>query len=660
MSLPPFVPFPTSALRKQIDPQEWEAFLSAWSTLAQAYLSLPDQKFAQQVEREDARLAEFLVSFTREGSQEKENFLHSAAGKRLKNSCISLLGRLTKDSIIPRKCLQPSFIGDTCLLYAEFSGLSNLVEEVWMKGKLDISSEVVEDKTSLAKALESSPGTSNPTMELKLRRTVAWLKASESYSRLMMQGSDFIDALVIAWGKSTSDLKRKLIAILYYGLISLLQGKNNNISLFLDHLYSLKSDHEARKKDTQSSSLLTDLLINTSIFSKFQSEPTTNNGRGKSMLEYLQAIRNSAPSSRVPTRRKTRKVKGKEPTRSVATGDLHMHRLSLVTQVQDLFPDLAASRILTLLDIYADDTEKVIAYLLENPPSPNASQPQPEPQYTASSSANLQKDTTIQSLPIRRNIYDDDALSNLTLTTGSLHLGRRETTAPTLQAPNTSAKAAILSALASFDSDSDERDDTYDADDVGGTIDTTLSAEEASSTAANAGLTDATEGILFAAWESDNSVFARDSGTRKGKDRALLKEKTGLTDEVIEGWAAMLARDGRRQKRLKERFGIFRGEQKALQSTAWRADADSEGGDGDTEADHLEGQTGPGARHPQSYRGRGRGRGRGSGRGNSAGTTGDKSTQVDRRRKDANKSSRANHNRRNQRAKKVARAGFPG
>ena len=59
-------------------------------------------------------------------------------------------------------------------------------------------------------------------------------------------------------------------------------------------------------------------------------------------------------------------------------------------------------------------------------------------------------------------------------------------------------------------------------------------------------------------------------------------------------------------------------------------------------------------------RGRGGFPGRGRGRGNVAGPTGDKDTEAARRRKEASKGSRANHNRRDQRARKMARGGFPG
>lgn len=207
-------------------------------------------------------------------------------------------------------------------------------------------------------------------------------------------------------------------------------------------------------------------------------------------------------------------------------------------------------------------------------------------------------------------------------------------------APN---KAAILSALAAFDSDDDERDDTYDAEDVGGTVD-------AINTEGTADATDANEEVLWRAYQSNAPVFDRDQATRRGPSRSKLKQETGMTDEALEGWAVMLSRNANQKRRLELKYSAantFTGQQAEITSTAWRPGSDTEGEGG------------------SSFRGgRGRGRGRGGpgrGRGgNVAGPTGDASTEQARQRKEANKGSRANHNRRDQRAKKMARGGFPG
>jgi activating signal cointegrator complex subunit 2 len=250
-------------------------------------------------------------------------------------------------------------------------------------------------------------------------------------------------------------------------------------------------------------------------------------------------------------------------------------------------------------------------------------------------------------LPTRRNIFDDDEFDQLAISTSKLHFGRKnpdKTADEILQdrstAPN---KAAILSALAAFDSDDDERDDTYDIEDVGGTVDTANPEE------ANSDVRDANDEVLFKAFKSTPGVFERDAATRRGKERGTLREQTEMTDEAIEGWALMLSRDPRQMRRLEAKFSTFTGAQKELKTTRWGASPAESG----TEESDVDG----GNRGRGGYRGRGRG-----GRGNVGGPTGEKDTEVARQRKEANKGSRANHNRRDQRARKMARGGggFPG
>lgn len=226
--------------------------------------------------------------------------------------------------------------------------------------------------------------------------------------------------------------------------------------------------------------------------------------------------------------------------------------------------------------------------------------------------------------------------------------------------PSLSAKAAILSALAAFDSDSDERDDTYDATDVGGTVDSALpgTSDDIDPDRQDS---NGTDDALFRAYRANPATFDRDSNTRRGPTRAALKLETGMTDEAIEGWAIMLRRDPRRLRRLEMRFSTPTGAQNELTGAADRssapnsADEDSDAG-GPWNVGRARGQAewGPG-------RGRGRGRGHGRGRGRAgsdvAGPANERATQIARQRKDAHKGSRANHNRRDQRARKMARGG---
>ena len=204
-------------------------------------------------------------------------------------------------------------------------------------------------------------------------------------------------------------------------------------------------------------------------------------------------------------------------------------------------------------------------------------------------------------------------------------------------------KAAILANLAKFDPDDDERDDTYDVEDVGGTVDSAIPGSDE----INADLRDGNEEALFRAHQISPECFNRDSKTRRSDVRVELKSETGMTDEAIEGWAIMLNRDPGRHRRLQAKYATFTGAQRELASTAYRSNPAGSA----TENSDWE------ARGSDGFRGRGRGRG---GRGSAAGPPGERNTQVARQRKDANKGSRANHNRRDQRARKMARGGSSG
>ena len=276
------------------------------------------------------------------------------------------------------------------------------------------------------------------------------------------------------------------------------------------------------------------------------------------------------------------------------------------------------------------------------------------PTSTATPHSNLPPRSS-QHLPERRNVFDDDEFDKLAVDASRLHIGRRgkELTADKILSDRSKApaKSSILAALAAFDSDDDERDDTYDAEDVGASVDTATPGPDE----ADADLRDKNEEALFRAYTTTPELFGRDAETRRGKARLALKSETGMTDEAIEGWSIMTARDPKRLRRLEAKYSTFAGQQRELAPTSWR---NSPAGSGDESGQ----ASGDGGRHG-GYRGRGRGRARGRGGrggGDVAGPVDDKATQVARQRKDANKASRANHNRKDQRGKKLARAGFSG
>lgn len=248
-------------------------------------------------------------------------------------------------------------------------------------------------------------------------------------------------------------------------------------------------------------------------------------------------------------------------------------------------------------------------------------------------------------LPVRRNVFDNDAFDRRTVDPSLVHRGRvnsSQTADNLLSAPPSSkAKAAILSALAAIDANDDERDDTYDVEDVGGTVDTAIYGSDERDT----DFRDGNEEALLAAYKQNPDAFNRSADTRRGKSRLTLKSDTGMTDEAIEGWAIMIARDPRRLTRLEAKFPILDAGmgQRELAPTSWRDSATATEDDSGTE------EGGGGSGNARGGGGGGSGRGRGDG-GRGGGGRG----------RGKEKGGRANHSRRNQRAKKMARGGFPG
>lgn len=639
MELPPLAPFPPSGVRKSMMPEEWEMCLDLWLLLIQRYLALPTKNFTLLASK-SACVTPFLVSYLKNIPTSKD-----IKSVRLRKECFLLVHRTIHHvKPLPPSLVEWEFLVDLCLAYPKSEALSKLLEDTWDQILVSTPS-IGANKISLINMLDV--GVKEPELEGRLLRTLALLRACYKYGQFLMLGSDLIDALSEAYDKEKPALQKKILAIVYFSLMTL-TGPEAKISTLLDHLYSLKT-----------SALLKALIGGTPFLQKMRTQTSgQESGRAKGLVESL-AVFEKTPSGkpRRPIRRKMDKGKGRalDKYSHGAMGNVHVHKLSLVSQVQDLFPDLGSAFIVKLLDEYDDDTAVVTDHLLNDSLPAYLSQAdrteeldhQPNRQ-DHDLAPELAPHSTPPLLPSRRKIHDDDDFDRLAIDTSKLRLGKKkEVNADQLLSiqSSTAQKAAILSALATFDSDDDERDDTYDVEDVGGTVDNSNDDNAADLRQ------EMHEEALFNAYNLSPDAFNRDSETRRGRARAALKSETGMTDEAIEGWAIMIGRDPRKLKRLEAKFETAGSRQTALQGTAWRGDSGTEGTE-DSDAD--------GAARVGRGRGRGRGGGLARGSGAVAGEAGDKETQVARQRKDANKGSRANHNRRDQRAKKMARGGFPG
>jgi activating signal cointegrator complex subunit 2 len=653
MSLPSLASYPPAQVRKDLGPDEWEACLDAWLSLSALYLHLGKSEF-ESAARKEQSLVPFLTSYYQVSAQERQQHGQTQGKEHtLRKTCFILTHRtLLTTSHPPAPLLQWDFLSDFSHVYMKTQSLDLLLQKLWRSRHDDLDRSLQNFLSTTIKQLESSkPDAAEPS----LKRIVPLLYSSHEAGAIVLTSSELVDAMAAAYPRSSPELHKSLVSVLYYGLLSLTKGDKPNYSLLFDHLYGLKN--QAGNSEV---SILADLVTNTSLLSKLRTTITGKNAeRAQGLANTLSSL--LSPSIARPKKsRKVNKGKGKATVDEFGHGAVSSEQnVGFISQIQDLFPDLGSAFIARLWNEYHDDPEQVTARLLDDSlPDHLRSLDRTEELKYAKTNTQDAEQKRIDHLaprstppPERRNVFDDDEFDRLEVDASRLHLGRKNAklTADAMLEDRSAApaKSAILAALAAFDSDDDERDDTYDEADVGGTVDDARPAGE-DSRDADLGSQGENEEALFRAWRMDKGVFERSSDVRRSQARAALKSETGMQDEAIEGWAVMLGRDPRRLRRLEARFSAFSGAQPELERTSYRdseATEDSDNGAG--------GRGGRGGRG-RGRGGRGRGRG-GRGGGNPAGPPSEGQTQAARQRKEARGS-----NRRDGRARKMARAGFPG
>ncbi|KAK0724486.1 hypothetical protein B0H67DRAFT_568059 [Lasiosphaeris hirsuta] len=672
--LPAFALFPLAAWRDQLLPDEWAACLDAWLALVDSHLSLSESEFLS-ISAKDESLVTFLASFTRETAVDGVAILgQSQSAKKLLRDGFLLVSKLVRSSSPPSGLAQWEFLSDLSRVYGKKKA-DGLVSHLSEPAQAHLDASLAGLKKFLIKNLDAGiQGGDLRAIEVQLDRVGDLIHASPYVASFFLAGDDFIDGLISCFKIMNPPLRKVLVFTTYLCLIGLAEGQK--MSALTDQLYSLKTAAVTHKTGSLNvnDSLVAELVTSTPVLQQLQrklEETGTTSSRTKSIINDLSNFKKSNGGLPKPKRLIKRKIdKGKglaEHDEAQAQQEMHIHRMSQVSQVQDLFPELGSGFVSKLLDEYADDTEQVISHLLEEdslPPHLQAADRSEELSHKATPKPSHLAPRSTPPLgpshvPTRHNIFDDDELDRLAMDASKLQLGKRDLDADQLLADRSTApnKAAILSALAAFDSDDDERDDTYDAADVGGTIDRAHGDEDQP-------LAETTEVTLFRAFQATPKLFDRDNATRRGIDRARLRAETDMTDEAVEGWALMLGRDPQRQRRLQMRYGEWTGAQREIESVAWRAGVAGEGEDAESDS--------AGGAPPSFHRGGGRGGGHatdrvrggrvrgGGGRGGGGGNQPAPDSEAARRKKEANKGSRANHNRRDQRARKMGRGGLPG
>jgi activating signal cointegrator complex subunit 2 len=366
MSPPPIAPFPPANLQQTLLPEEWGACLDAWLTLAQIHLRLPDSEFLKTAD-DEGPLVSFLVSYYRELTRTPNTYL-GPKDLSLKRECFLLAHRALSAESIPSSLLQWAFLSDFCHAYPRSKSLRELLQGIWKRKGDYIEGAMHKIKLALTKTLDSG----NPAaVENDLGRLCHLLHVSHDAGLLFITGSDFLDSLCVAYSKAAPSLQSKLVTIAYLSLVSLIKSPKPNYSLLSDHLYSLKTSAELEEKSKSGKKLLlADLVTNTPLLSIIKDGVSQQKGaRARNIADSLSAFRQAGlarPKKLV--RRKVDKGKGRadDEYSHGAFGGVHIYRMSLVSQVQDLFPILGAGFVVKLLNEYNDDVEQVTAHLLDD------------------------------------------------------------------------------------------------------------------------------------------------------------------------------------------------------------------------------------------------------------------------------------------------------
>lgn len=366
MSLPQFVPFPDVKVRQHILPTEWTAYLDTWASLAELYLRLSDVQFRHAGTDDGSSLTTFLVSFFHELANDDGLASQTLL---LRKKCFFLLHRIYSGDGVPAPLLGWPVLSDACRVFSKSSHFRTLLDGLWKRKAAPIEKSLQPAKNSLIKNLDSKrPEEAQGTLD----RIAPLLRLSPDAGTYMITGSDFLDSLSNAYTKVTPPLQAKLATTAYMGLVSLLDGAKPNFSVLSDHLYSLKANGEQHSKaGAAQTSLIADLVTNTPLLHKIRDKATAPEAvRVRNFAASLSTFQQpSVARPKKLVQRKVEKGKGRATDDEYghgAFGEIHVHQMSMISQIQDLFPDLGSGFVVKLLDEYNNNIEEVTAHLLED------------------------------------------------------------------------------------------------------------------------------------------------------------------------------------------------------------------------------------------------------------------------------------------------------
>lgn len=215
-----------------------------------------------------------------------------------------------------------------------------------------------------------------------------------------------------------------------------------------------------------------------------------------------------------------------------------------IAMLQDMFPDIVTESASTLLLQNNNDLDKVINLLLENPSIVNeVNESSTKPPAKSSNPTTHEIEKGIERFSLKKN-ETTEVLTKLSS-----------------QALDESRKRTLTHALRLlYESDEDERDDTYDElnDEGSNKITTKIThlsddAELEDIKSSERSEHDKISLILFGYLKKESEVVFQKS-SRKSKTRNEMRSQSGWFDEQIEGWYRMLQQSPKRYRLLEEQY----------------------------------------------------------------------------------------------------------
>lgn len=335
------------------------------------------------MKNDDEPVEQFLSKFVEEVAQHGVGGLGNRSTQLLK-AVFQLSRKLLATPPPPPELLTFPFIADFAKIFPK-KHVTPVISRLFQEHTVAVESSLSSLKKLLIPHLDSGIKGDLKLVEAQLVRLNPLLFNSSEACTLFLAGSDFFDGLVTCYRVMNPPLRKVIITTMYLCLVGLIETEPLKWSMLSDQLYALKSAADAHKAGpiNANDSLVSDLVTNTPLLKLILRKAEATGVATESLKKRITALESFKTGAMVrPKRLKRRKLdKGKvKETQSEVDAEMHVHRMSQITQVQDLFPDLGAGFVSRCLEEYGEDVELVVANLLgESLPAQLANADRAEP-----------------------------------------------------------------------------------------------------------------------------------------------------------------------------------------------------------------------------------------------------------------------------------------